>query len=413
MHQMAMAATVSTRDVKVAPPKEYIPGTVHISDSFDAGNIICEETSVDAVRLRIKPDPYTAGTDNCHHMQWFYFRASNVKGRKVKYDIVNAGDASYKSAWPGYNTCASYDRRAWFRVRDTEFSEETGSLSWSLDAEHETVWFAYFAPYSYEQHQELIARVAASPLARLVVLGDTLDGRPLEMLTMGTGPRKVWIVARQHPGESMAEWLAQGVLDKLFDDSAESQVLMSAATFYIIPNINPDGSVRGHLRTNASGANLNREWASTGDYMAPTLERSPEVYHTLRALDALGCDCYVDVHGDEEIAANFFADNAGIPGYSTRQDKLHKDFLAAMMAASDEFQTELGYGSDEPNMANMAICQNQIAARFDCLAVTLEMPFKDNLNKPDLIHGWSPERSMRLGHSLLSAIGTMLPALRG
>ena len=41
--------------------REYTPGTVHISDSFDAGNIICDETSVDAVRLRIKPDPYTAG----------------------------------------------------------------------------------------------------------------------------------------------------------------------------------------------------------------------------------------------------------------------------------------------------------------------------------------------------------------
>ena len=38
-----------------------------------------------------------------------------------------------------------------------------------------------------------------------------------------------------------------------------------------VPNMNPDGSYRGHLRTNASGANLNREWKN------PTLERSPEV----------------------------------------------------------------------------------------------------------------------------------------
>jgi len=35
--------------------------------------------------------------------------------------------------------------------------------------------------------------------------------------------------------------------------------------------MNPDGSWRGHLRTNASGANLNREW---GD---PTPDKSPEV----------------------------------------------------------------------------------------------------------------------------------------
>ena len=37
-----------------------------------------------------------------------------------------------------------------------------------------------------------------------------------------------------------------------------------------VPNMNPDGSYRGHLRTNAKGANLNREWKK------PTQEYSPE-----------------------------------------------------------------------------------------------------------------------------------------
>ena len=33
--------------------------------------------------------------------------------------------------------------------------------------------------------------------------------------------------------------------------------------FHIVPNCNPDGSFRGHLRTNADGTNLNREWVYT------------------------------------------------------------------------------------------------------------------------------------------------------
>ena len=67
----------------------------------------------------------------------------------------------------------------------------------------------------------------------------------------------------------------------------------------------PDGSVRGHLRTNAGGANLNREWSGGvyKDYDAPTLERSPEVYYVMRELERAGCDAYVDVHGDEELEA--------------------------------------------------------------------------------------------------------------
>jgi murein tripeptide amidase MpaA len=43
--------------------------------------------------------------------------------------------------------------------------------------------------------------------------------------------------------------------------------------------MNPDGSWRGHLRTNAAGANLNREWA------APSAERSPEVLLVRNKMD--------------------------------------------------------------------------------------------------------------------------------
>ncbi len=48
---------------------------------------------------------------------------------------------------------------------------------------------------------------------------------------------------------------------------------------------------------------------------------------------------------------------------------------------------------------------------FGCLAMTLEMPFKDNADMPDTIYGWSPERSMKLGASQLDAIRAMLDRL--
>lgn len=37
--------------------------------------------------------------------------------------------------------------------------------------------------------------------------GETLDGHDLDLLRVGTdgeGKRRIWVVARQHPGESMA-----------------------------------------------------------------------------------------------------------------------------------------------------------------------------------------------------------------
>ena len=40
--------------------------------------------------------------------------------------------------------------------------------------------------------------------------------------------------------------------------------------------------------------------------------------------------------------------------------------------------------------------------------MTLEMPFKDAANAPDLDFGWSPERSMSLGRSSVEAMLSIL-----
>ena len=72
-----------------------------------------------------------------------------------------------------------------------------------------------------------------------------------------------------------------GLLARLLDrDDALSRRLREMATVHIVPHMNPDGAIRGHLRCNAAGANLNREWAT------PTIERSP-----LGVLDPQGHGC--------------------------------------------------------------------------------------------------------------------------
>lgn len=130
------------------------------------------------------------------------------------------------------------------------------------------------------------------------MIGQTLDGRDMDLLKIGTGKRVVWVIARQHPNEPQGEFWMEGFLNRLLDkDDGVATKLRAEATFYVVPNMNPDGAVRGHLRTNACGANLNREWTSTGDYQAPTLKRSPEVFHVLREVESTGCDCFIDVHG--------------------------------------------------------------------------------------------------------------------
>ena len=140
-----------------------------------------------------------------------------------------------------------------------------GQLIWSFDysiANSNVVYFCYFPPYSYERHLNLLSKCSMAG-ATVKSLGHTLEGREIDCITIGTGPRIAWTIARQHPGETMAEYFAEGLLLRLLERSDAARELF---TFHIVPNMCPDGSVRGHIRTNSCGANLNREWCSTGNY---------------------------------------------------------------------------------------------------------------------------------------------------
>ena len=369
------------------------------------------------------------------HFQYFSFRSvlsSNTfvgdeaddKVSTVTYKIINAGDASYAVAWNGATTFYSTDRKTWRRVLNTSFDKESGHLTWSFPhTASQSVQFAYFPPYSYERHLDLISKCTQSTKANVYSLGQSLDGREMECVKVGTGPKPVWIIHRQHPGESMAEFYAEGLLERLLglNHSAScidgiAQKALQLFTFYIVPNMCPDGSVRGHLRTNAIGSNLNREWApsSLNDnaYDAPTLERSPEVYHVLNAMDKTGVDAFLDVHGDEELPFNFLAGAEGCPNWGDRLKYLQGAFLASYSRANTDMQIPVGYEIEEPGQGRMNVCSNQISYRFDCLGVTLEMPFKDCLSNSNPETGWSPDRAKMLGKSVLDALVYVEPYLR-
>lgn len=376
--------------------------TLHITDKFDSGNIVVKSAhDPENIELEIRKDN---GSD---FYQWFHFRVTGACGEDLAMRITNAGGAAYLEGWPGYQACASYDRENWFRV---ETSYAKGVLTLQHTPELDTIWFAYFAPFSMERHQDLIAAVQSCEGVTLEVLGETLDGQTMDCLTVGEPSKKkrtIWVTARQHPGETMAEWWMEGFLDRLLDpDDPVARKLRSKAVFHIVPNMNPDGSKRGHLRTNAKGVNLNREWDKA------SLENSPEVFHVLNRMRETGIDLALDVHGDEALPYNFIAGGEGAPNFDARGQANLDAYKAALCVASPDFQTRHGYDVDAPGTANLTVCTNYLANEFGCLAMTLEMPFKDNADLPDLEHGWSPERCRKLGAANLEAMLALVGQLR-
>ncbi|UTW55009.1 M14-type cytosolic carboxypeptidase [Kordiimonas sp. SCSIO 12610] len=374
---------------------------MHISSAFDSGNItVLNASDPTSIQLAINKDHMS------DFYQWFHFRLSGVADTLCTLSIMNAGEAAYADGWPGYNVCASYDRETWFRV-ETEYND--GILTWSIEPEQDSLYFAYFAPYSMERHADLIAEVSASPIVRTSVLGHTLDGQDMDLVEVGYGPegrKKIWLGARQHPGETMAEWWMEGAFDYLLDpDNPAARRLLEKAHFYIVPNMNPDGSKRGHLRTNAVGVNLNRIWDTAN------METSPEVYLVREKMHETGVDFHLDVHGDEALPYNFIAGFEGIPSLTDKQTDLYNRYQDTLCALSPDFQKEKGYDTDELGAANLGMCTNYMAETFGCLAMTLEMPFKDNANLPDAEFGWSPERSKHLAKACLDTIAQLIDDL--
>ena len=429
--------TATTAKMSGQPGSDGVVPAISISDAFDGGNIeLVRQSSGNenewTVELRIKPDPYS-NFEKTTHMQYFSFRATPCQQQqqqqlRVTFSITNAGDASYPQAWKGSTVCyapnleeeAQSNLGGWQRNLGTAYDETAKVLSWTHTFDNSgSVYFSYFPPFSYQRHLNLVAKCANSPLATVETLGQSLDGRDMDMIQIGTGDRQAWIIHRQHPGESQAEYYAEGLLTRLLGLDQQGEIdgtvrsILKHYTLHIVPCMCPDGAVRGHLRTNACGANLNREWATTqGDYPAPTLERSPEVYHVLKRMDETGVDLFFDIHGDEELPVVFLAGAQGTPHWGERMERLHGAFLGAYHRANSDMQQTIGYTPVDPSKVVVNTATKVIATRFNTFASTLEMPFKDCATNPDPKRGWSPNRCRMLGASVLEPLLYISPYLR-
>jgi len=366
-----------------------------ISSTFDSGAIEVVRLDDPAdIRLRLRKD------NAADFHQWFHFRLMGAAGKPVRMVFENAASAAYPDGWKDYRCVASYDRQNWFRIAGTRY--EDGQLVVEHTPERDSLYYAYFEPYSHERHLDLLARVELSPYARVRNLGSSVDGRDIDLVTVGReapGRVPVWIIARQHPGETMAEWFVEGLLERVLDNADPvARKVREHAVLHIVPNMNPDGAVRGNLRTNAAGRNLNREWRE------PDPAASPEVFLVRAEMERSGCALFLDIHGDESLPYVFFSTAEEVPGFTAAAAAAQARFVDTFLAVSPDFQTQEGYKPGRFGEELLTLASKWVANHFGCVSLTLEMPFKDNAILPDGHVGWNGARSKRLGAAMLDPI---------
>lgn len=140
----------------------------------------------------------------------------------------------------------------------------------------------------HHQLQPLLAKYSANPKFTVKVVGKSIEGRDLSLVSIGQGGTSVYLWSQMHGNEPTA---TQGIFD-IFnflasdDFKEEKQEILNNLTLHFLPMLNPDGAER-YQRRNVLGVDINRD--------ALRLQ-SPESQTLKRIRDSLNADFGFNLH---------------------------------------------------------------------------------------------------------------------
>ncbi|CAH1973715.1 unnamed protein product [Acanthoscelides obtectus] len=297
--------------------------TLRFESRFESGNLAkAIMITPNYYELHLRSDMYTN-----RHMQWFYFKVSNVKKDFLyRFSITNCSkDSSLYSEGMrplmysvkdsqlhsiGWRRCGqniAYYCNENVTPEDPD-QQMTYTLTFTVKFPHEDdeVYLAHCYPYTYSDLQDYLSELCSHPVkstfSTVRLLCKTLAGNNVYYVTI-TSPstpgdakkkRAIVITARVHPGETPSSWMMKGVLDFLTGDSAPAKELRDKFVFKIVPMLNPDGVIVGNNRCSLSAKDLNRQ------YRTVIRDAYPSIWYTKlmvrRLLEECGVTMYCDLH---------------------------------------------------------------------------------------------------------------------
>uniref|UniRef100_A0A6P7FPX0 Cytosolic carboxypeptidase 2-like isoform X2 n=1 Tax=Diabrotica virgifera virgifera TaxID=50390 RepID=A0A6P7FPX0_DIAVI len=298
--------------------------TLKFESRFECGNLAkAIMITPNYYELHLRSDFYTN-----RHMQWFYFRISNVKkGFLYRFSITNCSKEN--SLYNEGMKPLMYSKKdsqlhsiGWRRcgqnisyycndnvTQDDPDQQMTYTLTFTVKFPHDDdeVYLAQSYPYTYSDLQDYLLELSSHPVkstfTTIRLLCKTLAGNNVQYVTItsppvqGDPPKKkkaIVLSARVHPGETPSSWIMKGILDFLTSDCGTAKELRDKFIFKIVPMLNPDGVIVGNNRCSLSAKDLNRQ------YRTVIRDAYPSIWYTKlmirRLLEECGVAMYCDLH---------------------------------------------------------------------------------------------------------------------
>jgi hypothetical protein len=226
--------------------------------NFESGNLwkAYYSASTTEFYLFLSPDSGTVG-----YTQWFLFQVINTSSPQfVRLNIMNIikHGGLYRHGnriWiSNHGESVLWKKSGELTIAPATKALEDYGVEWkqelvtvSLDVYvPDNMFLATWPPYTYTHLQRHLRRLEQSPHARCKVVGQSVFGNRIEMVTISKrgntleimqDRKGIIILGRVHPGETMSSFVLHGLLDFLVSEDADAVYIRENYVVKIIPMV--------------------------------------------------------------------------------------------------------------------------------------------------------------------------------